>query len=82
VLIGLNLSFALEFQLIGGVVIIQILPALVLGPYTRWYHRWSLVVGWIVGMGLYVTPSKTAAHFCGSLRQRLSCSRPRASTRR
>ena len=68
VLIGLNLSFALELQLIGGVVIIQILPALVLGLYTRWYHRWSLVAGWIVGMGLsvymlYVTPSKTAAHF-------------------
>jgi solute:Na+ symporter, SSS family len=68
VLIGLNLSFALEFQLIGGVVIIQILPALVLGLYTRWYHRWALVIGWIVGMGLsvymlYVTPSKTTAHF-------------------
>jgi SSS family solute:Na+ symporter len=68
VLIALNLSFALEFQLIGGVVIIQILPALVLGLYTQWYHRWALVSGWVVGMGLsvymlYVTPSKTAAHF-------------------
>jgi SSS family solute:Na+ symporter len=68
VLIGLNLTFALELQLIGGVVIIQILPALVLGLYTRWYHRWALVSGWIVGMALslymlYVTPGKTGAHF-------------------
>lgn len=68
VLIGLNLSFALEFQLIGGVVIIQILPAHVLGLWTRWYHRWALVSGLVVGMGLsvymlYVTASKTAAHF-------------------
>jgi SSS family solute:Na+ symporter len=68
VIVGLKPSFAIEFQLIGGVVIIQILPAVVLGLYTRWYHRWALAAGWVVGMGLsvymlYVTPSKTAAHF-------------------
>ncbi len=68
VIIGLKLTFALELQLIGGVIVIQILPSVVLGLYTRWYHRWALVIGWIVGMGLsvymlYVTPSKTAAHF-------------------
>ena len=39
-----------------------------LGLYTRWYHRWALVAGWVAGMGLsiymlWVTPSKTAAHF-------------------
>ena len=68
VIIGLKLSFALELQLIGGVVVIQILPAVVLGLYTRWYHRWALVAGWVVGMGLsvymlWVTPGKTTAHF-------------------
>jgi SSS family solute:Na+ symporter len=68
VIIGLKLSFAIELQLIGGVVIIQILPPVVLGLYTRWYHRWALVAGWVAGMGLsvymlYVTSSKTAAHF-------------------
>ena len=68
VIVGLKLSFAIELQLIGGVIVIEILPALVLGLYTRWYHRWSLVVGWIVGMGLsvymlWVTPGKTSAHF-------------------
>lgn len=49
-------------------MVIQILPSVVLGLYTRWYHRWALVAGWIVGMGLsvymlYITPSKTATHF-------------------
>ncbi len=68
VIVGLKLTFALELQLIGGVIVIQILPSVLLGLYTRWYHRWALVVGWVVGMGLsvymlYVTPSKTAAHF-------------------
>ncbi len=68
VIVSLKLSFAIEFQLIGGVVVIEILPPVVLGLYTRWFHRWALVAGWVVGMGLsiymlWVTPSKTAAHF-------------------
>ena len=68
VIIGLKVSFAIELQLIGGVIVIQILPPLVLGLYTRWFHRWALVAGWVVGMGLsvymlWVTPGKTTAHF-------------------
>ena len=54
VLIGLNLSFALEFQLIGGVVSIQILPVLPRGLYARWYHRWALVRGWVAGMDCHL----------------------------
>jgi solute:Na+ symporter, SSS family len=68
VIVTLKLSFAVEFQLIGGVIVIQILPAVVLGLYTGWFHRWALVAGWVVGMGLsvymlYVTKSATANHF-------------------
>jgi SSS family solute:Na+ symporter len=68
VIVALKVSFAIEFQLIGGVIVIEILPAVVLGLYTRWFHRWALAVGWLVGMGLsiymlYVTPGKTANHF-------------------
>jgi SSS family solute:Na+ symporter len=68
VIVGLKLTFALEFQLIGGVIVIQILPSVVLGLYTRWFHRWALAAGWLVGMGLsvymlYVTKSLTAHHF-------------------
>lgn len=68
IIVGLKLSFSLEFQLIGGVIIIQVLPAVVLGLFTRWFHRWALVGGWLAGMGLslymlYVTTSPTARHF-------------------
>jgi SSS family solute:Na+ symporter len=71
VIVGLKLTFALEFQLIGGVIVIEILPAVVLGLYTRWFHRWALAIGWVVGMGLsvymlYVTKSTTATHFGGA----------------
>jgi SSS family solute:Na+ symporter len=30
--------------------ILQTLPAIVIGLYTRWLHRWALVAGWAVGM--------------------------------
>ena len=71
VIIGLNLQFALDFQLIGGVVIIEILPAVVLGMYTLWFHRWALVGGWLAGMGLsiymlYITHSPTVHHFASA----------------
>jgi SSS family solute:Na+ symporter len=32
--------------------IIQTLPAVFLGLYTRWLDRWALLAGWAVGMGL------------------------------
>ena len=42
---------AIDLQLLGGVWIIQTLPAVLVGLYTRWFHRWALVAGWAVGMG-------------------------------
>ncbi len=41
---------AIDLQLLGGVWIIQTLPAVFLGLYTRWFHRWALLLGWAVGM--------------------------------
>ncbi|MGI8508150.1 MAG: monocarboxylate uptake permease MctP [Gemmatimonadaceae bacterium] len=41
---------AINFQLLGGVWILQTFPAIVFGLYTRWFHRWALLVGWAVGM--------------------------------
>ena len=52
---------ALNFQLLGGVWILQTLPAIVFGLFTRWFHRWALLAGWAVGM-LYGTI--TAYGFC------------------
>jgi len=31
-------------------LIIQTLPAVFLGLYTNWFHRWALIGGWLVGM--------------------------------
>src|SRR5262249_62224490 len=36
-------------QLLGGILIIQTLPAVLLGVYTRWFNDWALLVGWAVG---------------------------------
>lgn len=43
-------SYAIQLQLLGGVWIIQTLPAVVISLYTRCLHRWALVFGWFTGM--------------------------------
>ncbi len=43
-------TFAIDFQLLGGVWILQTLPAVFLGLYTSWFHRQALIIGWAVGM--------------------------------
>ncbi len=62
--LGLPSEFAINLQLLGGVWILQTLPAIVIGLYTRWLHRYALLAGWAVGMvyGTYVAyqqPSPT-----------------------
>ncbi|MDQ3103972.1 MAG: sodium:solute symporter [Actinomycetota bacterium] len=57
-------EYAIYLQLLGGVWILQTLPALVVGLYTRWLHRWALLGGWAVGMVYgtwvaYLQPSGT-----------------------
>ncbi len=43
---------AINFQLLGEVWILQTFPALIVGLFTRWFHRRALLVGWAVGMAL------------------------------
>jgi len=43
-------QFALDLQLLGGVWMVQIFPAIVFGLYTRWFNGWALLVGWAAGM--------------------------------
>jgi SSS family solute:Na+ symporter len=50
IIITLPTKYAIELQLLGGVWILQTLPSIVIGLYTRWLHRWALVAGWAVGM--------------------------------
>ncbi len=41
---------AINFQLLGGIWILQTFPVIVFSLYTRWFHKWALLVGWAVGM--------------------------------
>ena len=38
----------INFQLLGGIWILQTLPAVFLGLYTHWFNRWALLIGWLV----------------------------------
>ncbi len=45
-------QYAIQMQLLGGVWIIQTLPAVMLGLFTRFFNGWALLLGWIVGTAL------------------------------
>jgi LAO/AO transport system kinase len=57
-------QYAIQLQLLGGIWIIQTLPAVMLGVYTRWFNDWALLVGWAVGTAFagYVLPGYTALY--------------------
>jgi SSS family solute:Na+ symporter len=80
-ILGLDPQFSIDLQLIGGIIILQTLPAVALGLYTRWFHRWALISGLLAGLAVgfwttfqiqqtLVNPDKTVtivkAHFGGS----------------
>ena len=48
--IGLPTRYAIELQLLGGILIIQTLPAVLLGLYTRWLNPYALLIGWAAGI--------------------------------
>ena len=50
--IVLPTKYAIDLQLLGGVWILQTLPAVAIGLYTRWLDRRALLVGWAAGMVL------------------------------
>ena len=43
-------QYAIQLQLLGGIWIIQTLPSVLLGVYTRWFNDWALLAGWAVGI--------------------------------
>ncbi|MFJ9849768.1 monocarboxylate uptake permease MctP [Streptomyces sp. NPDC101150] len=64
-------TVAINFQLLGGIWILQTMPSLVGGLFTRWFHRWALLAGWAAGMlygtlAAYGVASPTQKHFGGS----------------
>ena len=54
-------QFALDLQLLGGVWMVQIFPAMILGLYTRWFSGSALLIGWGLGMILGTSLSWTGA---------------------
>ncbi|MEO6472194.1 MAG: sodium:solute symporter [Aeromicrobium sp.] len=67
-------DFAINLQLLGGIWILQTLPSIVIGLYTRWFHRYALLAGWAIGMiwgtiAAYNKPvvGKVDSHFGGSV---------------
>jgi solute:Na+ symporter, SSS family len=54
-------QFAIDLQLLGGVWMLQTLPAVMIALYTRWFHRWGLLAGWAVGMvaGTWIAASQS-----------------------
>jgi SSS family solute:Na+ symporter len=67
----LNKTFSINLQLLGGIWILQTFPSIVIGLYTRWLHRWALVIGWAAAMTYgsieaWRTPGNGQAHFGAS----------------
>lgn len=69
----LDRTLALNFQLLGGIWILQTFPAIVFGLYTRWFHRYALLGGWAAAMAYgtvrayQVVNPATHKHFGGSV---------------
>ncbi|HST85119.1 MAG TPA: sodium:solute symporter family protein [Kineosporiaceae bacterium] len=69
----LDPQFAIDLQLIGGVLILQTLPAIAIGLYTRWFHPWALICGLVAGLAVGIgmlyqipNPNNGKMHFGGS----------------
>jgi SSS family solute:Na+ symporter len=72
-IVAVDPQFAIDLQLIGGVIILMTLPAVAIALYTRWFHRYALIAGWAAGMawGMYLlyqipNPANGKQHFGGS----------------
>jgi SSS family solute:Na+ symporter len=70
--LSLDRTLAINFQLLGGIWMLQTFPTIVFGLFTRWFHRWALLAGWAVAMvygtvkAYQVINPATGKHFGGS----------------
>jgi len=51
-ILALPTDYAIQLQLLGGIWIIQLLPAIVLGLYTRSASAPALLIGWAAGLAV------------------------------
>lgn len=42
--------YAIEMQLLGGIWMAQLFPAVIVGVFTRWLNPWAVLLGWAAGM--------------------------------
>jgi SSS family solute:Na+ symporter len=64
-------TFSINLQLLGGVWILQVAPMMIGGLFTRWFHRWALLTGWLAGMAYgtiaaYNVKNATTSHWAAS----------------
>ncbi|MGC8645532.1 MAG: sodium:solute symporter family protein [Thermoplasmata archaeon] len=57
------LSYSVQLQLLGGIIILQTLPSLFLGLVTNKLNKYSLMAGLLVGLGLGIYWMEVANHF-------------------
>jgi SSS family solute:Na+ symporter len=65
-------TFSINLQLLGGIWILQTFPSIVFGLFTRWFHRYALLTGWLAGMlygtiAAYNVSTPTSSHWAGSV---------------
>src|SRR6266576_1531532 len=70
--IELPKTFSINLQLLGGIWILQTFPSIVFGLFTRWFHRYALLAGWLAGMifgtiAAYNVSTPTTSHWGGSV---------------
>ena len=70
--VSLPKTFSINLQLLGGIWILQTFPSIVFGLFTRWFHRYALLAGWLTGMlygtiAAYNVSTPTASHWAGSV---------------
>ena len=52
-------AYAIQLQLLGGIWIIQLLPPILLGLYSRGFNAHALLVGWIAGTAIGTSMAAT-----------------------
>ncbi|MCL4496888.1 MAG: sodium:solute symporter [Deltaproteobacteria bacterium] len=57
-------TYSIQLQLLGGILIVQTLPPIFIGLYTKWLDKNALIAGWLVGTvsGIYFVLRANAGH--------------------